>query len=112
MCSAESPGPQVVRWKLARHLAAGANWLHLSSLAIAFSFLLFSNHFSWQVYSPGRRQGHLGQPARSTRWLGFMVMAGRSLPGVAQAGLSLQDLSLCSLGSKGTFPADPSCQNY
>lgn len=98
MCSAESPGPQVVCGKLAGNLAAGANCLHLSSLAIAFSFLLFSNRFRWQAYSPGRRQRRLGQPACSTRWLGFMAMAG-----VAQTGLSPLYLSLCSLGSNGTW---------
>lgn len=31
MCSAESPGPQVVHGKLAANLAAAANWPHLSS---------------------------------------------------------------------------------
>lgn len=98
MCSAESPGPQVVCGKLAGNLAAGANSLHLSSLAIAFSFLLFSNRFSWQTYSPGRRQRRLGQPARSTRWLGFTAMVG-----VAQTGLSPPYLSLCSLRSNGTW---------
>lgn len=99
MCSAESPGPQVVHGKLAANLAAAANWPHLSSLGWLFLPCSFPSA------SPGRITARGGGRAVSDNLLAAHTGLGlwAQLGSVPHPGLSPLYRSLSFLGSNRTW---------